>query len=129
MREDPDTNHATIDWKDPEAVRELTRVMLRHDFGIEWNVPLNRLCPPVPNRLNYVCWLADLMKLRDGGAKGGAGKPQGREACSNGGGGDGPVVVGGGDGQPGGEAMQCDDETGEDDESTRGGSWAREDAS
>ncbi|CAN0255249.1 unnamed protein product [Ectocarpus sp. 13 AM-2016] len=38
--------------------------MLRHDFGLrEWDAPLDRLCPPVANRLNYICWLSDLMKL------------------------------------------------------------------
>lgn len=61
---DPDTGRATIDWKKPESMRALTKVMLKHDFGIDWNVPLDRLCPPVPNRLNYICWLSDLMKLR-----------------------------------------------------------------
>lgn len=64
VKDDPETGRATIDWKSPEATRELTRVMLRHDFGVEWDVPLSRLCPPVPNRLNYICWLADIMKLR-----------------------------------------------------------------
>lgn len=45
-------------------MRELTRVMLRHDFGLlEWDAPLDRLCPPVANRLNYICWLSDLMNL------------------------------------------------------------------
>ena len=62
--EDPDTGRATIDWKDPSSMRELTRVMLVHDFDIlDWDVPLDRLCPPVANRLNYICWLSDLMKL------------------------------------------------------------------
>ncbi len=38
--------------------------MLRHDFGLPaWDAPLDRLCPPVANRLNYICWLTDLMKL------------------------------------------------------------------
>ncbi|CAM9946766.1 unnamed protein product [Pylaiella littoralis] len=64
VRDDPDTGRATIDWTDPAAMRELTRVMLRHDFGLlEWDAPLDRLCPPVANRLNYICWLSDLMKL------------------------------------------------------------------
>ncbi|CAM9387291.1 unnamed protein product, partial [Scytosiphon promiscuus] len=64
VRDDPDTGRATVDWADPAAMRELTRVMLRHDFGLlEWDAPLDRLCPPVANRLNYVCWLSDLMKL------------------------------------------------------------------
>lgn len=65
MVHDPDTGRATIDWKKPESMRALTQVMLKHDFGIDWNVPLDRLCPPVPNRLNYICWLSDLMKLRE----------------------------------------------------------------
>lgn len=64
VRDDPDTGRATVDWTDPAAMRELTRVMLRHDFGLlEWDAPLDRLCPPVANRLNYICWLSDLMKL------------------------------------------------------------------
>ncbi|CAM9798620.1 unnamed protein product [Ectocarpus sp. 13 AM-2016] len=64
VRDDPDTGRATIDWADPAAMRELTRVMLRHDFGLrEWDAPLDRLCPPVANRLNYICWLSDLVKL------------------------------------------------------------------
>ncbi|CAM9398477.1 unnamed protein product [Ectocarpus fasciculatus] len=64
VRDDPDTGRAAIDWADPAAMRELTRVMLRHDFGLrEWDAPLDRLCPPVANRLNYVCWLSDLMEL------------------------------------------------------------------
>lgn len=64
VRDDPETGRAAIDWADPAAVRELTRVMLRHDFGLPaWDAPLDRLCPPVANRLNYICWLTDLMKL------------------------------------------------------------------
>lgn len=64
VRDDPETGRASIDWADPAAMRELTRVMLRHDFGLlEWDSPLDRLCPPVANRLNYICWLSDLMKL------------------------------------------------------------------
>ncbi|CAN0142790.1 unnamed protein product, partial [Hapterophycus canaliculatus] len=89
VRDDPDTGRATVDWADPAAMRELTRVMLRHDFGLlEWDAPLDRLCPPVANRLNYVCWLSDLMKLSSssssssslpsggaGGGGGGGGEP------------------------------------------------------
>ncbi|CAM9655593.1 unnamed protein product [Laminaria digitata] len=89
--EDPDTGRMTIDWKDPSSMRELTRVMLLHDFDIlHWDVPLDRLCPPVANRLNYICWLSDLMKLsQQGGGDGGGGG-----GCGGGGGGG----DGGGDG-------------------------------
>lgn len=52
-----------IDWEDPKAARALTQTLLQHDFGLTWDIPLSRLCPPVPNRLNYICWLRDLLLL------------------------------------------------------------------
>jgi 23S rRNA A1618 N6-methylase RlmF len=54
----------SLDWKKPAAVRELTRALLANDFQLQWDMPLDRLCPPVPNRLNYLCWLGDLLQLR-----------------------------------------------------------------
>ncbi|KAL6050980.1 Methyltransferase-like protein 16 [Balamuthia mandrillaris] len=51
-----------IRWTDPEAVRELTCVLLRHDFQIAVELPLDQLCPAVPNRVNYIHWLSDLLK-------------------------------------------------------------------
>lgn len=38
---------AVIDWEDPEAARALTKTLLHHDFKLEWDIPLDRLCPPV----------------------------------------------------------------------------------
>eukprot|EP01084_Bolivina_argentea_P260872 440677_1 len=52
-----------IDWKDPRAVRELTKAQLHVSFGITWDLPLNRLCPPLRNRLNYIHWIESLLKL------------------------------------------------------------------
>jgi 23S rRNA A1618 N6-methylase RlmF len=51
-----------IDWTDPHAVRELTKVLLDHDFGIKIELPIDRLCPTVTLRMNYILWLQDLMK-------------------------------------------------------------------
>lgn len=54
---------ASIDFTSPAACRELTRVLLRHDFGAEWWVPLGQLVPPLTNRANYIHWLQDLLGL------------------------------------------------------------------
>ncbi|MCO5575920.1 hypothetical protein L7F22_029727 [Adiantum nelumboides] len=52
---------AKIDWTDFNATRELTRVLLAHDFGIHWWIPDGQLCPTVPNRANYIHWIQDLL--------------------------------------------------------------------
>lgn len=38
---------AVIDWEDPEAARALTKTLLHHDFKLDWDIPIDRLCPPV----------------------------------------------------------------------------------
>ncbi|KDN42205.1 hypothetical protein K437DRAFT_295422 [Tilletiaria anomala UBC 951] len=53
---------SAIDYKDPAALRCLTTVLLRHDFSLHVELRSDRLCPPVPNRLNYILWLQDLLK-------------------------------------------------------------------
>eukprot|EP00624_Nannochloropsis_granulata_P002985 evm.model.NODE_25191_length_8596_cov_20.292229.1 len=60
---DAEKTDAVVDWEDPKAARALTRTLLQHDFQLEWDIPLERLCPPVPNRLNYICWVEDLLRL------------------------------------------------------------------
>ncbi|KAF9920060.1 Methyltransferase-like protein 16 [Linnemannia zychae] len=50
-----------IDFQDPLALRELTYCLLRKDFSIDLDIPLDSLCPPIPNRLNYICWIEDLL--------------------------------------------------------------------
>ncbi|XP_010935061.1 uncharacterized protein [Elaeis guineensis] len=51
----------TIDWTDFNATRELTRVLLLHDYGVHWWIPDGQLCPTVPNRSNYIHWIEDLL--------------------------------------------------------------------
>ncbi|GFG03467.1 putative methyltransferase-like protein C27D7.08c [Aspergillus lentulus] len=50
-----------LDFSDPDAVRQLTKSLLKRDFNLNVEIPENRLCPPVPNRLNYIQWLQDLL--------------------------------------------------------------------
>jgi 23S rRNA (adenine1618-N6)-methyltransferase len=50
-------------------VRQLTTTLLRRDFGLNMELPDDRLCPPVPNRLSYVVWIKSLIES-DGPAVG-----------------------------------------------------------
>jgi hypothetical protein len=43
--------------------RALTKVLLLHNFRLQVDLPNDRLCPPVPNRLNYLCWLSELFEF------------------------------------------------------------------
>ncbi|KAI8915268.1 hypothetical protein DFJ77DRAFT_361752 [Powellomyces hirtus] len=51
-----------IDFRDPKALRELTCALLWVGFGLRLEIPLDSLCPPVPNRLDYVLTIEDLLE-------------------------------------------------------------------
>ncbi|OQE23258.1 hypothetical protein PENSTE_c009G05350 [Penicillium steckii] len=55
-----------LDFNDSAAVRQLTVSLLEKDFGLEVKLPDDRLCPPVPNRLNYILWLHDVLDSTTG---------------------------------------------------------------
>lgn len=58
----------SIDFSDPQAVRELNRALLASDYGIgHWDIPHGYLCPPVPGRVDYLHGLADLLADDAGG--------------------------------------------------------------
>ena len=51
-----------FDYNDSNALRELTKTLLKKDFGLEVDIPEDRLIPTVPQRLNYVLFVEDLVK-------------------------------------------------------------------
>ncbi|KAI2640906.1 hypothetical protein GGS26DRAFT_586898 [Hypomontagnella submonticulosa] len=63
---DPDFNavlehDSHLDFANPTSVMQLTKTLLKLDFGLKIDLPMDRLCPPVPNRHNYILWLKDLL--------------------------------------------------------------------
>ena len=50
-----------LNWQDFEVVKAVTKSMLKVDFGLDISIPDDRLCPPVPNRWNYVHWIQSLI--------------------------------------------------------------------
>lgn len=57
-----------IDFKDANALRALTRALLKEDWGLDVVLPPEYLVPTLPLRLNYILWLEDLvaaLKLND----------------------------------------------------------------
>lgn len=50
-------------FDDPEALRAFTCALMKSQFQKELILPTNRLIPAIPQRLNYICWLEDLLQL------------------------------------------------------------------
>ncbi|PHH58813.1 hypothetical protein CDD80_1957 [Ophiocordyceps camponoti-rufipedis] len=50
-----------LDFGDPASVVQLSKTLLKLDFGLELHLPPDRLCPPIPNRHCYILWLKDLL--------------------------------------------------------------------
>jgi 23S rRNA (adenine1618-N6)-methyltransferase len=52
----------TIDFQDVKAVRMLNRALLKAHYSIDfWDIPNGYLCPPIPGRVDYIHYLADLL--------------------------------------------------------------------
>ncbi len=52
-----------IDFKDPNALKALYRVLMKHYFNLNVDLPINHLIPRVPQRLNYIMWIEDLLSM------------------------------------------------------------------
>ncbi|WP_299795729.1 23S rRNA (adenine(1618)-N(6))-methyltransferase RlmF [uncultured Shewanella sp.] len=52
----------SIDFADPLAVKALNLALLQLHYGIEyWDIPTGFLCPPIPGRVDYLHYIADLL--------------------------------------------------------------------
>ena len=52
----------SIDFSNPVAVKLLNKALLDHYYGIEyWDFPDRNLCPPIPGRVDYLHYIADLL--------------------------------------------------------------------
>ena len=52
----------SVDFFNPAAVRALNRALLRAHYEIDyWRIPEGFLCPPIPGRVDYIHYLADLL--------------------------------------------------------------------
>ncbi|CAL2084887.1 23S rRNA (adenine(1618)-N(6))-methyltransferase RlmF [Tenacibaculum sp. 190524A05c] len=56
------TNSLTIDFSNPKAVIELNKSLLIHHYGLaNWELPDGFLCPPIPSRVDYIHYVADII--------------------------------------------------------------------
>lgn len=55
----------TIKFGDKKAVKALNSALLKAQYGIEWDIPDENLCPPIPGRLDYLLHIADLIPKKD----------------------------------------------------------------
>ncbi len=61
---------ASINFFDPAAVRCLNKALLQHFYGVkDWQIPAHNLCPPIPGRVDYIHYLADLLAASSPKAK------------------------------------------------------------
>ncbi|CAO1347865.1 unnamed protein product [Diamesa serratosioi] len=52
---------AKIDFKDHNTLRIFTKCCLHQDFNLKVTLPMNKLTPTLPLRLNYILWIEDLV--------------------------------------------------------------------
>lgn len=52
----------TIDFSNPDAVKILNKALLKTYYGIiDWDLPTDYLCPPIPGRADAIHYIADLL--------------------------------------------------------------------
>jgi 23S rRNA (adenine1618-N6)-methyltransferase len=52
----------SVDFSDASAVLSLNQAILSHHYKVKgWTIPIGNLCPPIPGRVDYLHYIADLL--------------------------------------------------------------------
>lgn len=52
----------SIDFSNAKAVKALNSALLKHHYDVDaWDIPDGFLCPPIPGRVDYIHYVADLL--------------------------------------------------------------------
>src|SRR5688572_18162071 len=63
-------NTESIDFSNTKAVKVLNKALLKQYYGIlDWDIPPNYLCPPIPGRADYIHYAADLLDKKGSGVR------------------------------------------------------------
>ena len=63
IKENKYTQQPTIDFTHSDAVKALNVALLKQYYNINyWDIPAGYLCPAIPGRVDYIHYLADLLK-------------------------------------------------------------------
>ncbi len=57
--------NTTIKFSDKHAVKALNKALLKAQYKIDWDIPEQYLCPPIPGRLDYLLHIADLVPKKN----------------------------------------------------------------
>ncbi|CAF0871415.1 unnamed protein product [Adineta steineri] len=55
----------TFDFRDSNSVRALTIAVAKEDFNLDLELSLDRLIPRIPQKLNYLHWIEDLIECKN----------------------------------------------------------------
>ncbi|MDO6441691.1 23S rRNA (adenine(1618)-N(6))-methyltransferase RlmF [Marinobacter sp. 2_MG-2023] len=56
----------SIDFANPLAVKALNAALLKRYYNIiDWDIPEGALCPPIPGRVDYIHYIAELLGVRE----------------------------------------------------------------
>jgi 23S rRNA (adenine1618-N6)-methyltransferase len=51
----------SIDFSNPIAIKTLNKAILKVYYNLQWDLPGDYLCPPIPGRADYLHYIADLL--------------------------------------------------------------------